>query len=136
MVEDLDGRLGEAQRAMAGQRIAAMALLPGRTECWRRFQQDLSEHADDVNAAFRRADVRAQRWLLVSSPRADVAVWVLDAPAIEPVFALLAAGESVLMRWLRRQWLVMFGLDLSQARHIPRVDEAGIVAHGSPTSSS
>jgi hypothetical protein len=114
----------------------ALSLLPGKTECWRRFQQDLAERGALVSAAFLHADVHAQRWLLVLSARGDIAIWIVDGLSLDAALATMAAGNAPVTRWMRRQWRELFGVDLTVARELPRVEKGWAVAHVSPTASA
>jgi hypothetical protein len=95
--------------------LIILPLLPGKTEAWRRFVQELQELKEQAWSAWRkRVGLR------------DLRVWVKSGPQGAAVFVqasknvptgrlgLLVDEREPFDRWLRDQVLALHGLDLAR----------------------
>ena len=88
--------------------------LPGKTDAWRRFTDELK---GPQRAAFkesrRRLGVREQTWLQ-TTPMGDLVVVTLEGDKPAEAFAAFAASDDAFTTWFKEQVLDVHGVDLSQ----------------------
>ncbi len=92
-------------------------VLPGKTEAWRRFVQELQGPQRQAWAAWRgRLGLHALRvWVQSAQPGAALLIQAsLMQPPVPP--HLLIDGQEPFDRWLREQVIALHGLDLAQFR--------------------
>lgn len=95
--------------------LIASPILPGKLEAWRRFCQELqgTRHGQYVESRRRLGIVSEVAWHL-STDQFDVALVYLEAKQPEQVFPKLAASGHPFDRWLKRQMMALYGLDLNR----------------------
>lgn len=95
--------------------IFAAPILPGRSEGWRRFLQEMMElRRPEYEESRRRLGV-SQEWVwMVETVNGTVAVIAVVAAQPEQVLARLASSDLPFDRWCREQLLALQGFDLAR----------------------
>jgi hypothetical protein len=90
-------------------------ILPGKSEVWRRFVQEImgSRRTEYAESRQRLGITREWAWL-IETGRGDVAIVSIETEQPEPVTAHLATSELPFDRWYREQLLALQGFDLTQ----------------------
>src|SRR5205823_12608255 len=93
----------------------ALPLLPGKTESWKRWTQEmagprLSEH----QASRQRLGITGEASFLQQTPQGDMAVLYIEAEDIIRVFHGLASSQEPFDVLVRQQTKDFCGLDLAQ----------------------
>jgi hypothetical protein len=92
-----------------------LPILPGKTEAWRRFVQELHGcRRPDYIESRRRLGINREGFWLTHACCGDVVVTLVDADAPAQLFARLAASVHPFDRWYQRQLLELHGLDLTR----------------------
>lgn len=96
--------------------IFAAPILPGQSEGWRRFLQEMMEsHRPEYEKSRRRLGVSEERVWIAETANGNVAVVAVIAAQPEQVLARLATSELAVDRWYREQLLALQGFDLTKA---------------------
>lgn len=92
----------------------AIPILPGKTEQWRRFTEELkSPRYDDFVESRRRMGVR-ERTFLQSTPQGDMVIVTLEGNDPEHAFQRFSESNDPFARWFLQQVQEIHGIDLSQ----------------------
>ena len=90
-------------------------ILPGKQEAWRRFYQMLQgRRFCEYVESQRRLGITKELIWLAQTPQGDRAIVYLEAAQPERVLLQLGVSELAFDRWLRKQLLELYGLDLMQ----------------------
>jgi hypothetical protein len=92
----------------------AAPILPGKTEQWRRFKEELKgpRYSEYVESR-RRMGVR-ERAFLQSTPQGDIAIITWEGEDAEKALRHFAESDDPFTRWFLQQVKEIHGLDLSQ----------------------
>jgi len=105
-----------SQKSVQFTIIFAAPILPGRSEGWRRFLQEMIElHRPEYEESRRRLGISDERTWIAETVNGNVAVVAVTAVQPEHVLARLAASELAVDRWYREQLLALQGFDLTKA---------------------
>jgi hypothetical protein len=95
--------------------IFAAPILPGRSEGWRRFLQEMMEsRRPEYEESRRRLGISQERAWIAETAHGNVAVVAVVAAQPEQVLARLATSELAVDRWYREQLLALQGFDLAK----------------------
>ena len=90
-----------------------LPLLPGTTEAWRRFWQELEEtRRAEREASRRRAGITRERYALVETPFGAAVRATFEAEDLGRALATLAGSPAPFDRWFRAQIRALHGVDL------------------------
>jgi len=97
-----------------------LPILPGKTESWRRFCQQLQGSRKDRYAAWRRrmGIDREQLWLS-RTPGGQMAVARVNAADWEKAVRELSRSENPFARWLKDRIRDIHGIDLDGGQGLP-----------------
>ncbi|MHB1416257.1 MAG: hypothetical protein ACYC1C_13495 [Chloroflexota bacterium] len=101
--------------------LLAMAtpILPGKTEEWRRFAEELrGSRYREYAASRRRLGVR-ERVFFQSTPNGDMAIVTLEGDDPVRAFQQLGVGNDDFTRWFVQRVKEIHGLDLTQPLAVP-----------------
>ncbi len=97
----------------------AVPILPGKTEQWKRFVQELNgPRHGEYDASRRRRGVR-ERALLQRMPQGDLVIVTLEGDDPEGAFRQFGQGKDEFTRWFVQQVKEIHGMDLSQPAQWP-----------------
>ena len=100
--------------------IWAAPILPGKSEAWRRFIQEMTgERRRDYEDACRRLEVKAVRIWLTETSKGDVGVMAVIAQEPQQIMSKLATSILPFDRWFRSQLAALQGVDISLPPQIP-----------------
>lgn len=93
----------------------AFPILPGKTEQWQQFSQQMAgpRHSEYL-ASRKRLGITREVAYLQQTPHGDLAVVYFEAQDIGRVFEGFATSQEPFDVWFREQALEIHGLDLSQ----------------------
>lgn len=95
--------------------IFAAPILPGRSEEWRRFLQEMMEtRRSEYEESRRRLGISEERTWIAETVNGTVAVIAVAATQPEQVLARLATSDLAVDRWYREQLLALQGFDLTK----------------------
>ena len=95
--------------------IFAAPILPGRSEVWRRWLQELIEsRRPEYEESRRHLGVSGERVWIAETVSGDVAVIGVVAAQPSQVLAQLASSDRPFDRWYREQLLALQGFDLTK----------------------
>lgn len=95
--------------------IFAAPILPGRSEEWRRFLQELMElRRPEYEEWRRRLGISQERVWVAETGHSHVAVVTVVAAQPEQVLTRLATSELAVDHWYRAQLLALQGFDLTK----------------------
>ena len=95
--------------------IYAVPILPGRSEGWRRFLQDMMEsRRPEYEESRRRLGISQEQIWIAETVNGSVAVVAVTAVQPEHVLARLADSSLAVDRWYREQLLALQGVDLTK----------------------
>ncbi|MCC7360317.1 MAG: hypothetical protein IT317_12610 [Anaerolineales bacterium] len=95
--------------------IFAAPILPGRSEAWRRWLQEILElHRPAYEASRRRLGMAGERVWIAETANGCVAIIAIAAEHPEQALLEIATSNSPFDRWYREQWLALQGLDLGK----------------------
>jgi hypothetical protein len=90
-------------------------ILPGKSEEWRRFLQEMMEsRRPEYEESRRRLGISQERAWIAETAHGNVAVVAVVAAQPEQVLARLATSELAVDRWYREQLLALQGFDLAK----------------------
>ncbi|HBY94173.1 MAG TPA: hypothetical protein DEP84_09460 [Chloroflexi bacterium] len=93
----------------------AAPILPGRSEVWRRWLQEMIEsRRPEYEESRRRLGVSGERVWIAETVNGTVAVIAVVAAQPEQVLAQLATSDRPFDRWYREQLLALQGFDLTK----------------------
>lgn len=96
--------------------ILISPILPGKSEAWRRFIQEMQVSQRAVYEASRhRLGITAEWAWIVETLRGDVAVIIIESEQPGPTLTRIATSDDPFDRWFREQLLVLQGVDLTRA---------------------
>lgn len=97
----------------------AVPILPGKTEQWVRFTDEINgARRAEFEASRRRLGVR-ERVFLQSTPRGDVTVVVWEGNDPSGAFSRLGSGTDEFTRWFVQQVKEIHGMDLTKPGEWP-----------------
>jgi hypothetical protein len=92
----------------------AVPILPGRTDQWRRFNDELNgRRRGEYEASRRRLGVR-ERAFLQTTPQGDLVIVTFEGDDPEGAFRSLGVGDDEFTRWFVQQVSEIHGMDLTQ----------------------
>jgi hypothetical protein len=93
----------------------ALPLLPGKTDDWRRWSQDLlgPRHGEYL-ASRRRLGVTAERAYLQRTPQADLVVVYIEVADLDQAFGGLTTSQEPFDVWFRQVALDLWGIDFGK----------------------
>lgn len=95
--------------------IFAAPILPGRSEGWRRFLQELMEsRRPEYEESRRRLGITQERTWIAETVNGHVAVVAVVAAQPKQVLARLASSDLAVDCWYREQLLALQGFDLTK----------------------
>jgi len=95
--------------------IFAAPILPGQSEAWRRFLQEMMEaHRLEYEESRRRLGISEERIWIAETVNGKVAVVAVVAAQPDQVLAQLATSDLAVDRWYRAQLLALQGFDLTK----------------------
>lgn len=90
-------------------------ILPGKSEAWRRFLQEMSYSRRAEYESSRRRMGVAREWVwIVETLKGEVAIIAIEAEQPGPVIAQLTASDLPFDHWFREQLLLLQGVDLTR----------------------
>jgi Family of unknown function (DUF6176) len=93
----------------------AFPIIPGKTEQWKRFSQEMAgSRRSDYEASRKRLGVTREVAYLQQTPQGDLAVIYIEAQDIQRVFQGLGSSQEPFDVWFRQQSKEIHSLDLSQ----------------------
>jgi len=93
----------------------ASPILPGKSEVWRRFTQEmLASRRKEYEASRQQLGITQELMWLLQTPRGDTVIAYLEVKEPEQVIAKLAASTLPFDTWFKRQMLEIHGLSLTQ----------------------
>jgi hypothetical protein len=97
----------------------AVPILPGKTDQWRRFMDELKgPRMREFSESRRRMGVH-ERTFLQSTPQGDFVVVTLEGDDPAGAFVRFSQMNDDFSRWFLQQVVEIHGLDLSQAAQAP-----------------
>ena len=94
---------------------SAFPILPGRTEHWKHFSQEMvGPRRSEYEASRKRLGVTREVAYLQQTPQGDMAVVYLEAQDIPRVFEGMGSSQEPFDVWFREQVKDIHGLDLAQ----------------------
>jgi hypothetical protein len=94
---------------------SAFPLLPGKTEQFKRFNQEMAgPHRSEFEASLQRQGVTREVVSLQQTPQGDMGIVYFEAPDIPHVFETLARSQEPFDVWFREQAKDITGVDFSQ----------------------
>ncbi len=95
--------------------ILMAPILPGKSEAWRRFLQELKHsRRAEYEASRHHLGITAEWTWIVETIRSDIAIIAIEAEQPGPVIAHLAASELPFDRWFKEQLLALQGVELAR----------------------
>jgi hypothetical protein len=92
-----------------------LPLLPGKTEDWKRWVQEMAgARLSEFQASRKRLGITREESFLQQTPQGDMAVLYIEAEDIARVFQGLALSQDPFDVLFRQQTQEFFGLDLAQ----------------------
>lgn len=92
----------------------AIPILPGKTEQWQRFINEVNgPRRNDFNASRRRLEVR-ERTFLQQTPNGDMVIVTLEGANPEAAFRAFGSGNDPFTQWFRSQVMELHGVDLAK----------------------
>ena len=96
--------------------IFAAPILPGQSEGWRRFLQEMIEsRRPEYEESRRRLGINAERSWISETVNGTVAVVAVSTAHPQQVLVRLAASELTIDRWYQEQLLALQGFDLTKS---------------------
>lgn len=93
----------------------AFPILPGKTEQWQHFCQEMvGPRYSEYQASRKRLGLTREVAYLQHTPQGDLAIIYVEAPSVPAVFGGLGASQEPFDVWFREQALEIHGVDLSQ----------------------
>lgn len=90
-------------------------ILPGKTEAWRRFIQELlGSRRREYETSRRRLGIKKEQIWLVPNPQGEMAVFTIEADDPAWVIAELATSEFPFDRWFAHRLLTLLGMDVTK----------------------
>jgi hypothetical protein len=109
MMNQNDKMRGDGRFAL----ILTTPILPGRTEAWRRFVQEMSElRRHEYEASRRHLGIVSEWWWLVEGARRETAVIAVIASHPERIWAEMVVSERPFDLWYRQQLVHLLGVEL------------------------
>jgi hypothetical protein len=98
------------------QIASVFPILPGKTEAWKQFTQEMSGPRKSEHAASRkRHGIKQETAFLQQTPMGDMAIIVTDADKdVGQLFQALAMSNEPFDVWFREQLKELHGLDVTQ----------------------
>lgn len=94
---------------------SAFPLLPGKTEQFKRFHQEMvGPRGSELEAALQRQGVTREVVTLQQTPQGDLGIVYIEAPDIPRVFQVIASSQDPFDVWFREQAKDITGVDFSQ----------------------
>jgi len=96
------------------EKLFAMAIpiLPGKTEQWRRFANELNQSRQNEFIASRKKLKVRERAFLQETPMGDMVIVTLEGPDPEAGFKNFASGNDEFTRWFVKEVKEIHGIDL------------------------
>jgi hypothetical protein len=92
----------------------AVPLLPGKTEEWRRFTDEVKgPRRQEMDDFHRRVGLTTENWYLQNTPAGDMVIVYLEGD-IPRCFEMLAQSQHPFDLYLKQVWLSTEGIDFSQ----------------------
>lgn len=92
-----------------------LPLLPGKTEEWKRWVQEMAgARLSDFQASRKRLGITREESFLQQTPRGDMAILYIEAEDIARAFQGLATSQDPFDVLFRQKTQEFFGLDLAQ----------------------
>lgn len=93
----------------------ALPLLPGKTDAWKRWVQEMAgARMSGFQASRKRLGITREASFLQQTPQGDMAILYIEAEDIARVFQGLAISQDPFDALFRRQTQEFFGFDLAQ----------------------
>ncbi len=93
----------------------AFPILPGKTEQWKHFCQEMAgPRRSEYEASRKRGGVTREVTSLQQTPQGDMAVLYLEAPDIQRAFEAMGMAQEPFDVWFLEQVKEIHGADLSQ----------------------
>ena len=97
----------------------AVPILPGKTEQWKRFMEQLNgPRRSDYEASRQRLGVH-ERTFFQSTPQGDLVIVTLEGDNPEAAFGRFVSGDDDFTRWFLQEAKDLHGLDLTQMGAAP-----------------
>ena len=94
---------------------SAFPILPGKTQQWKQFSQEMAgPRRSEYEASRKRLGVTREVAYLQQTPQGDLAVVYIEARDISRVFEGFGRSQEPFDIWFRQQAKEIHGLDLSQ----------------------
>jgi hypothetical protein len=101
----------------------ALPLLPGKTEDYLRFVEEVKEpRQSDMEGFHRRVGLVVENWYLEHTPQGDMVVVYIEGD-VPRAFQVFAESKHAFDDWLKKVWLETEGVDFNQP--LPAVPELG-----------
>jgi hypothetical protein len=96
--------------------VIASSILPGKSEAWRRFTQEmLASRREEYEASRQQLGITKELMWLIQTSRGDTVIVYLETEEHEHVMAKLIASTLPFDSWFKRQILEIHGLNLTQS---------------------
>ena len=94
--------------------IFVLPILPGKSEAWRRFIQEmLGSHRLEYEASRHRLGIYAERSWISQIPSGKQAIIAIEVENLEQVLLNLGNSTAPFDDWFRKQVLALQGVDLT-----------------------
>ena len=106
----------QAFKRNQGTVIVVAPILPGKTEAWRRFIQEMGgARYQDYEASRRRLGIQVEQAWISETQQWAIGLIAIEVDHLEQTLTVLASSEHPFDCWFREQLLVLQGLDLTRA---------------------
>ena len=95
---------------------SAFPILPGKTQQWKQFSQEMAgPRRSEYEASRKRLGATREAAYLQQTPQGDLAIVYIEARDISRVFEGFGKSQEPFDIWFRQQVKEIHGLDLSQS---------------------
>ena len=92
----------------------AIPVLPGKTEQWKKFSNDLkTRYSKDLNESRKKLGVQ-ERTFFQSTPQGDMIIVTLEGKDPQKAFQQFGQGTDEFTKWFNAQAKEIHGVDLTQ----------------------
>src|SRR5437588_5343636 len=92
----------------------AVPILPGKTDDWLRFMDEVTARLEDHQQAHGRLGGRGETVFLQRTPRGDMVVVVLETDDPQAFFQGIAGSQEPYDQWFRSKLTELHGIDFDQ----------------------
>ena len=109
-------KLARARQLHTQEIVLVLPILPGKSEAWRRFIQEIQgSRRSDYEASRRRLGMFAERTWISTTAQGEQAIIIIEVEDPEQSLRELSNSETPFDVWFRQQIIKLNGVDLRQA---------------------